>query len=282
MTDNIVPFPIGASAKVGSSQPSNATADVIKAAQAVIERLECNLKWDTDWRVLILALGAGRDLALRIAKANRPHGPKYRAAISAWLRDYGFDRIEKADRSRLMECFDHLDEINTWRSAQPEMKELNHPRTVLSHWKRSLRSEPSDKEDTTAGGITIDSVIAWLTTAAAATDRARVIEALAITRCDVPAAVAADIVQHAVRQTREVAEKRRAAQAKCVADVRAALATSAPAAHRVEAALAVLQHHNPVKRAKHWSERMDPKSSRIQNKDKSATVANTTAPPLSH
>ena len=115
-------------------------AEIIKRGRAVLPRLECNLTWETDWRDLILALGVGRDIAMRAAGTNRPQGSRYRAAIGPWLRCYGFDRIDEGDRSRLVECYENLAAINAWRGAQPAEKQakLNHPRTVLSRWKRSL------------------------------------------------------------------------------------------------------------------------------------------------
>jgi hypothetical protein len=67
-----------------------------------------------------------------------------------------------------------------------------------------------------------------------AEERARLIANLAITRADVPASVAADIVQHAVGQAREVAEQEQAALAKCVAGIRAAVRTQASPAHQLE------------------------------------------------
>src|SRR5262245_3566307 len=87
--------------KVGDDQPS--TDNIIKRGQAVLERLECNLRWDVEWRDLILALGAGRNICMRVAGVDTPQGPKYRKIMGAWLRRYGFARIDKGDRSRLLE-----------------------------------------------------------------------------------------------------------------------------------------------------------------------------------
>jgi hypothetical protein len=170
-------------AKLGSDQASP-TGDIIKRAQAVLDRLECNLSWSTDWCVLILALGSGRDLALRTAETNRSQGPKYRAAMGAWLRCYGFDRIDEADRSRLIQCFDNLAAIDAWRAKLPaeKQKAFNHPRTVLAHWKRSLRpASPgsSDNSPKPTPSITADAVITWLATTANQEDKRRVAAALA-------------------------------------------------------------------------------------------------------
>jgi len=60
--------------------------------------------------------------------------------MGRWLRCYGFDRIDKSDRSRLLRCADHLEAIGIWRSRRPlsEQLELNHPRTVFDRWQRTL------------------------------------------------------------------------------------------------------------------------------------------------
>jgi hypothetical protein len=269
--DNIVTFPgVGNNSADSVGKVGNANlqaSNIIKRGQAVLPRLECNLSWDAEWRDLILALGFGRELAMRTAGTDQPQGPKYRAAIGVWLRCYGFEHIEKADRSRLIECFDHLDEINAWRSALSAKKQdkLNHPRTVLAHWKRSLAPEPIDNGNTEppppAGMITVDTVIAWLANTKLSTeDRKRIISSLAIVRSDVSTAVAADIVQHAVAQAREVAEQEQAALAKCVAGVRAAVRTQASPAHQLEDVKAALGRHKRAQSEQDWLEQMDPES----------------------
>jgi hypothetical protein len=218
--------------KVGDDQPS--TAEIIKKGQAVLERLECNLRWDDEWLDLFRALGAGRDNSMRAAGVETPQGPKYREKIGAWLRCYGFDRIAKAERSRYLECYDHLAEINAWRAASPAAQRLHDPRTVLTHWKRSgQRPDPPIKEKIEAGTITIDTVIAWLKSASPA-DRARVIETLGIACNDVPRPVVADLVQHVVAQAREVAEQESVALLNCVASIRATMRSRASAPLQLE------------------------------------------------
>jgi hypothetical protein len=238
------------SAKLGSCQASIVTADIIKRAQAVIERLEGNLRWDTEWRDLILALGTGRDQALRTGKTEKPQGPKYRAAMGVWLRCYGFDRIDEADRSRLISCYDNLAAINAWRSALPAGKQekLNHPRTVLARWKRSLHPEPVDNSNVEPAPqtitITVDAVLTWLaTTKLSPADRARVIEALAITRADVPAAVQREIGEHAVEQQNLLADReaREGLLVEFHKNVKAAVATRGHAAHQIAHVQALLE-----------------------------------------
>jgi hypothetical protein len=218
--------------KVGHVQPS--AAEVIRKGQAVLERLECNLRWDVEWRDLILALGAGRDSALRTAQTDKPHGARYRAAMGAWLRCYGFDRLDSGDRSRLFFCYDNLGEIDAWRLALPAGKRaaLNSPRTVVAHWKRSLRVR-SPEESVEPGAIAIDAMIAQLPKLSPA-DRARVIATLALTRVDIPAVIIADVVQHAAGQAREVAEQESVALLKFAASIRATMSSRASASLQLE------------------------------------------------
>ena len=175
----------GEPVKLGSCQ---AYSDIIRRGQAVLARLECNLTWEAEWRDLILALGEGRDIALRVAGADRPQGAEYRKAIGPWLRCYGFDRINEGDRSRLLRCFDNLTAINAWRLALPveQQAKLNNPRIVLAHWLRSLppaspvacRREGRSGAENSAANITIADVLAWLPQATAEEKR-RVAVALA-------------------------------------------------------------------------------------------------------
>jgi hypothetical protein len=254
MPQNILPATV--LAKVGSCQPSMATADIIKRAQAVVDRLESNLRWDTEWRDLVLALGAGRDQALHTAKTNKPQGPKYRAAMGLWLRCYGFDRIEKTDRSRLLFCFDNLTAINAWRATLPAKKQetLNHPRIVLAHWKRSLRAELPDQENTESpppppvGKITVDAIVAVLASAELSpADHQRLAKAL-------PPAVIAEVTQHETAKARQKAAEAKAAAAAAERDLekaRTALTTGENPMRRIENSLAVIDHHFETKNAVH-------------------------------
>jgi hypothetical protein len=74
--------------------------------------------------------------------------------MGRWLRCYGFDRIDKSDRSRLLKCADHLEAIDTWRSGRPlsEQLELNHPRIVFQRWQRTLEKGEDTPEPTVDQG----------------------------------------------------------------------------------------------------------------------------------
>jgi hypothetical protein len=123
---------------VGHDQP---IPGVIHHGQIALARLETNQTWP-DWCAVINALAEGRKVCAA-ASGGQSAGKRYNAAIGRWLRCYGFDRIHKSDRSRLLKCADHLEEINAWRAGLPlyEQLELNHPRTVFNRWQRSLPAE---------------------------------------------------------------------------------------------------------------------------------------------
>ena len=110
-------------AKLGDGQAS--TGDIVRRGQALLTRLEHNLRWETEWTDLIMALAIGRASALHAAETNKPQGPRYRKAIGTWLRCYGFDQIDEGDRSRLLKCFDNLPAINAWRSKLPAEQQAN-------------------------------------------------------------------------------------------------------------------------------------------------------------
>ena len=86
-----------------------------------------------------MALAAGRTIAMQEASTNKPQGPRYRKAIGNWLRIWGFDRIDKGDRTRLLEIAGNLMTINAWRDGLPPEQRFrfNSPTTVLRAWRRA-------------------------------------------------------------------------------------------------------------------------------------------------
>lgn len=167
--------------KVGNDQPS--PSDTIIRGQKAQARLEerSGQVW-SDWCDLIRALAECQNRAMREAETNKPQGPNYRKAIGRLLRCYGFDRIDKADRSRLIGYADDLAAMDKWRASQPNERQLdlNHPRVVAAGWKRSLwpkpeRSPSSETDSTTDTAvpavITITEVLAWLAQASQADKR---------------------------------------------------------------------------------------------------------------
>ena len=123
---------------VGSGQPIQ---EVIHCGQLALVRLEQNRTWQ-DWCAVISALAEGRKVCAAVS-GGQTAGKHYNASMGRWLRCYGFDRIDKSDRSRLLRCADHLKTIDTWRSGRPlsEQLELNHPRIVYERWQRTLERD---------------------------------------------------------------------------------------------------------------------------------------------
>jgi hypothetical protein len=120
---------------VGTDQPIK---EVIHLGQLALVRLEQNQTW-ADWCAVIAALAKGREIC-RKGSGGHDKGRRFNKAMGRWLRCYGFDRIDKSDRSRLRRCADHLVAIDAWRSGRPlsEQLELNHPRVVFDRWQRAL------------------------------------------------------------------------------------------------------------------------------------------------
>jgi hypothetical protein len=120
---------------VGTDQPIK---EVIHLGQLALVRLEQNQTW-ADWCAVIAALAKGREIC-RKGSGGHDKGRRFNKAMGAWLRCYGFDRIDKSDRSRLLRCADDLEAIDIWRSRRPlsERLKLNHPRVVFDRWQRAL------------------------------------------------------------------------------------------------------------------------------------------------
>jgi hypothetical protein len=145
--------------KVGNDQPCTST-EIIARGRASLAHIERG-HWP-DWRNVIAALAAGRTIALLQAGTNVPQGGRYREAMGRWLRCHGFDRIDKADRSRLLKVADNLTAIDEWRNGLPpdEQLRLNHPRTVLATWNATQRqsSPPPPPPPPPAGANARDDV----------------------------------------------------------------------------------------------------------------------------
>src|SRR5262249_39602614 len=83
------------------------------------------------------ALDVGRAEVMRDLHTNQPTGRRYETAMGVWLVTNGFKEIDKAARSRLLECLRHRDQIERWRAllTDSERFKLNHPDAVLRKWK---------------------------------------------------------------------------------------------------------------------------------------------------
>jgi len=141
---------------VGNDQPIEG---VIHRGQVALVRLERNQTWP-DWCEVIKALAKGREIC-RQASGDQDKGRRFNKAMGRWLRCYGFDRIDKSDRSRLLKCADHLEDINTWRSGRSlsEQLELNHPRIVFQRWQRTPEKGEDAREPSVDQGLKTPSCV---------------------------------------------------------------------------------------------------------------------------
>jgi hypothetical protein len=131
--------------KVCSFKPSPSLATtnaIIEAGKAAWSRLKHDTETWSDWCAACQAQLELQTLAMAAAQTNTPRGPRYRKAIKRYLICHRFDRIHKSTRSLMCEVARNIKAIETWRStlSADELLELNHPRVVLTHWRRSLRS----------------------------------------------------------------------------------------------------------------------------------------------
>jgi hypothetical protein len=116
--------------------PTDRAQSTILHGQEAWHRLGRDHTWE-NWRQVGAALLIGRSGAMHNAGVNRPVGRRYNAAFAAWLNKFGFENLDKADRSRLFAVMDDLTEIETWRATltPPERLRLNHPSAVFRKWK---------------------------------------------------------------------------------------------------------------------------------------------------
>jgi hypothetical protein len=109
-----------------------------RKARAALEKPSKSRDWH-DWMQIGEALVVGREVAMREVGVNAPMGRGYNEAFGKWLRQYGLHKkIDKSDRARLFTVMEHRGEIEEFRSSLPLAKRLrlNHPSTVLRHWRR--------------------------------------------------------------------------------------------------------------------------------------------------
>jgi hypothetical protein len=109
------------------------------------QRLGQDATW-ADWLSIGEALLVARAQATARSNSNAPVGRAYARAMAHLLAEYGFDRIDKGDRSRLLQCLENRAAIETWRSVLPltERLRLNHPSTVLRRWKAAQISKATE------------------------------------------------------------------------------------------------------------------------------------------
>jgi hypothetical protein len=143
--------------------PTDREQSTIVRGQEAWQRLSQNRSWE-DWKHLGAAIVIGRNWAMREAAVNQPVGRRYNVLFAGWLAQFGFENLDKADRSRLFAAMDHLEEIDAWRASltPTERLRLNHPSAVFRKWKsanaisrnlspsqrpQSLRWDPADRPE---------------------------------------------------------------------------------------------------------------------------------------
>jgi|SRR5579872_1769921 len=132
--------------EVGCSEQPTKVNKIVSDAQAAWDRLNRFQDFD-DWVLVASALAMGRDVVMHLAQTNKASGLKYKREINRWLRENKLDTVDKTTRSRSIEFFAHLDDIKKWRATltDTERRLLNHPTTILRHWKRKTSvSKPPD------------------------------------------------------------------------------------------------------------------------------------------
>src|SRR5262245_20454288 len=119
---------------VGWSDPD----DIVRRGQEAWSRLQSGRSWE-DWLSVGEAVQVGRHRAMVEADTNQPRGSRYESIFGDWLRETGFDTLDKADRKRLFNCLEHRSEIEAWRQTLATNKRLllNHPASVWRNWQKA-------------------------------------------------------------------------------------------------------------------------------------------------
>ncbi len=105
--DSVQPIPV---------QPGSKEQTVRLGQLAWTELSTKDQQWDK-WMAVGAALAVGREEAMYLAGTNNPEGKNYNKCFGDWLKQHGFDKIDKGDRSRLFECGEHRVEIEVWRAT---------------------------------------------------------------------------------------------------------------------------------------------------------------------
>lgn len=116
------------------------TAKIVSAGRRAWGELKMKDLWP-HWVAVGRAIQAGRAAMmnyLRIdpSRNEPPSGRQWSEHFGAWLKETGFDEIDKGVRSRLEKCMDYLPEIESWREdiGLTRRQQYNHPNTVWRHF----------------------------------------------------------------------------------------------------------------------------------------------------
>lgn len=78
----------------------------------------------------------------------RDEGGRYEDHMSALLRFYQLEELDKSDRSPLIKIMENLDEIEVWRDLQPNKDDLNNPQVVWDGFRtKSARGNDERKKE---------------------------------------------------------------------------------------------------------------------------------------
>jgi hypothetical protein len=116
----------------------------IKAGREAWQRLRGagSTTWE-DWVSVAQALALGRELAMRAARSNTPHGKRYQAALVLWLAEAGLSEITRQERQSCWRLTQNLQAVTDWRNQLDASKrrKINHPDSAFWLWKRSSGSK---------------------------------------------------------------------------------------------------------------------------------------------
>jgi hypothetical protein len=106
-------------------------AEIVRRSQEAMARQR--RAWE-DWMAIAETLQVGRADAMQKVHTNQPTRKRYEKAMAEWLIAHSFHVIDKGARNRLLECLQHRNEIEKWRShlTDAERFRFNHPNTVNS------------------------------------------------------------------------------------------------------------------------------------------------------
>jgi hypothetical protein len=135
------------------------TAKIVSAGRRAWGELKKRDLWP-HWVAVGRAIQAGRAAMmsyLRIdpSRNEPPSGRQWSEHFGAWLKETGFDEIDKGVRSRLEKCMDYLPEIEAWREdiGLTLRQQYNHPNTVWRHFsqKHGITAKRPRKEAVKGG-----------------------------------------------------------------------------------------------------------------------------------
>jgi hypothetical protein len=89
------------------------------------------------WKAIGAALAVGKHHALKVTGANAAWGRNYSREFSEWIKQHGFERMQKSVRSVAIVLHENAEAITTWRDGLPERqrRRLIHPLSVTRRWR---------------------------------------------------------------------------------------------------------------------------------------------------